>query len=79
MTTKEGIFIKDLSIIKNRNHKDILMVDNSVYSFGFQLANGVPIIPFFDDPQDQELLHLTSYVMTLAYETDVRVANTQTF
>ena len=38
---------------------DIVIVDNAVYSFGFQLENGIPIIPFYDDKEDEELLHLT--------------------
>jgi len=33
--TNEGIFIKDLRVIKNRDLKDVILVDNSVYSFGF--------------------------------------------
>jgi len=35
METEEGVFIKDLRIIKNRKLKDIVIVDNAVYSFGF--------------------------------------------
>ena len=41
------------------------MVDNAVYSFGFQLDNGIPIIPFYDrhttNPDDEELIHLVYY------------------
>ena len=50
--TEDGHFIKDLRVIRNRNLADMLLVDNSVHSFGFQLDNGVPIIPFYDDPTD---------------------------
>ena len=39
--------------------EDIVIVDNAVYSFGFQLENGIPIIPFYEDKEDEELLHLT--------------------
>ena len=60
--TNEGIYIKDLRVIRNRNIKDILLVDNAVYSFGFQLTNGVPILPFYRDPNDRELLQLVSYL-----------------
>ena len=35
MQTEEGVHIKDLRIIKNRNLKDVIIVDNAVYSFGF--------------------------------------------
>lgn len=34
-TNLDGIFIKDLRIMKNRNLCDILFVDNAVHSFGF--------------------------------------------
>ena len=47
--TDDGIYIKDLRIINSHPLKDLLLVDNSVHSFGFQLSNGVPIVPFFDD------------------------------
>ena len=50
--TNEGIFIKDLRVIRNRSLNDIILVDNSVFSFGFQLDNGIPIIPYFNDPTD---------------------------
>jgi len=32
--------------------KDMLLVDNAAYSFGFQLENGLPIIPFYDSKED---------------------------
>ena len=71
--TEEGIFIKDLRVIRNRDLKDMILVDNSVYSFGFQLDNGVPIIPYFNDPNDRELVYLAQYVLSLSASDDVRV------
>jgi len=35
MLTEEGVYIKDLRIIKNRNLKEVVIIDNAVYSFGF--------------------------------------------
>lgn len=66
MKTEEGVYIKDLRIIKNRNLKDMVIIDNAVYSFGFQLDNGIPILPFYDDKQDEELLHLIYYLKCLS-------------
>lgn len=55
----DGIYIKDLRIFeKCRSLSDLVIVDNAVYSFGYQLENGIPIIPFYDDQNDEELLHL---------------------
>jgi CTD small phosphatase-like protein 2 len=33
--TEDGVYIKDLRIIRNRTLKDMVIVDNAVYSFGF--------------------------------------------
>lgn len=33
--TEDGVYIKDLRIIRNRSLKDMVIVDNAVYSFGF--------------------------------------------
>lgn len=66
MLTDEGVYIKDLRIIKNRNLQDLVIVDNAVYSFGFQLDNGIPILPFYDDKNDEEMLHLVYYLKCLS-------------
>jgi CTD small phosphatase-like protein 2 len=46
------VYVKDLRVIGNRNMNDMLLVDNAAYSFGFQLENGLPIIPFYDNKED---------------------------
>lgn len=58
METKNGFFIKDLRIITNRNLKDIVIVDNLPHSFGLQLENGIPILEWLQDPEDEELRHI---------------------
>ena len=52
METKNGFFIKDLRILKDRKLQDIVIVDNLVHSFGFQLDNGVPILEWQNDSKD---------------------------
>lgn len=78
LLTKQGIYIKDLRII-NRKPKEMIIVDNALYSYGHQLANGVPIIPFYNFKEDSELLMLSEYLMSLKEEEDVRVVNNQVF
>jgi CTD small phosphatase-like protein 2 len=41
-----GVYVKDLRIIKDRDLKDIAIVDNSIVSFAYQLSNGIPISSF---------------------------------
>ncbi len=58
--SQDGVYVKDMRIFdKCRSLSDLVLVDNAVYSFGYQLENGIPIIPFYDDKEDEELLHLT--------------------
>lgn len=66
VVTPEGYYVKDLRIIQNLSLKNVVLVDNSVYSFAYQLDNGIPIIPFYDDPKDEELCHLIFYIENLA-------------
>lgn len=70
--TEEGIFVKDLRVLANRNEKDILIVDNAVYSYGFNLHNGVPLLPFFGDKKDAELLDLCGFLIKMKDVNDLR-------
>ena len=57
----------------------MILVDNSVYSFGFQLQNGIPITPYYDDLADNELMYLAQYVLSIEASDDVREKNATTF
>jgi CTD small phosphatase-like protein 2 len=50
--------VKDLRIFEGLPLHEVVLIDNSVYSFAHQIENGVPIIPFYHDKNDEELLHL---------------------
>ena len=56
-----------------------MIVDNSVYSFAYQIDNGIPIIPFYHEQSDEEMLHLVFYLNCLATCQDVRVQNREGF
>jgi CTD small phosphatase-like protein 2 len=43
----DDVYVKDLRIINDRALEDMLIVDNSIISFAFQLDNGIPICAFF--------------------------------
>ena len=81
LRTDDGVYVKDLRIFgSQRDMENVIIVDNAVYSFGYQLENGIPIIPFYDDKSDEELLHLTQYLECL-YRAggDVREHNRKAF
>jgi len=79
VVTDEGLHIKDLRVIGNRDLQDLILIDNAAYSFGFQVENGIPIIPFYDNKADQELRHLIPYLKSLSTAKDLREVNKQTF
>jgi len=72
METKNGFVIKDLRIIRNRELKNVVMVDNLAHSFGLQIDNGIPILEFIDNPYDKELKYLAEFLTYLAEADDVR-------
>ena len=76
--TGAGIYIKDLRII-NRDLKNITIIDNAAYSFAFQIENGVPIIPYYDDKNDTILNKIIDYMDNLRYYDDVRDLNEKQF
>ena len=77
--TKEGYYVKDLRIFRNCDLRDLVIVDNSVFSFAYQIDNGIPIIPFYADKEDEEMLHLVYYLKCLTQVPDVRQQNKEAF
>jgi len=75
LETKNGFYIKDLRIIKNRDLKNMIIVDNLVHSFGFQIDNGVPILEWTGNKKDQELKSLVPYLVDAKNHDDLRQYN----
>ena len=72
--------VKNLRILKNIPLKDIVLVDNNMYSFAPQLDNGILINSFFCDKKDDELENVLSYLIEFILPADdVRKANEQFF
>ncbi len=67
--------MKDLRVLGNRDLHKVTIIDNHVYSFGFQLDNGIPILPFYNDKEDRELHLLTAYFKKLLKVEDVRTVH----
>jgi CTD small phosphatase-like protein 2 len=74
------VFIKDLKIFKDRNIADIILLDNSMYSFANHLSNGILLTSYYNDKSDTELSNVTNYLMNCINKSkDVRVENEKTF
>ena len=58
-----GVYVKDLSIL-GRDLSQVLIIDNSLFSFAYHLDNGILIRSWYDDQQDTVLLQLLRYLKT---------------
>ncbi|XP_030442379.1 uncharacterized protein LOC115664510 isoform X2 [Syzygium oleosum] len=67
----DGIFTKDLTVLGVDLAK-VAIVDNSPQVFRWQVNNGIPIMSWFDDPLDRELISLLPFLETLVEADDVR-------
>jgi Dullard-like phosphatase family protein len=65
-----GSYVKDLSLL-GRPLDQICIIDNSPVAYLFQPRNAIPIISWFDDPEDTELIDLMPTLRALAEATDV--------
>jgi len=75
----DQLLIKDLDIILDRDKSALIIVDNSILSFAFDLVNGVPINSFKGDIEDDELVYLYSFLQDAFYNQDIRNACEESF
>lgn len=66
-----GNYLKDLSIL-GRDLANVIIVDNAITSFSYQVENGIPIVSWYDDSKDRELLELLPFLEQLSQVDDVR-------
>ena len=75
-----GLYIKDLRILSSyKKMEDIIILDNSLFSFANQLNNGILITSFFDDKNDTFLNNVKDYLEYIKNEKDIREINKESF
>jgi len=65
-----GNYVKDLSHL-GRALTDIIIIDNSPFSYMFQPDNAIPITSWFNDKADRQLYDLLPFLEQLMYVDDV--------
>ena len=68
-----------MNIFEGLDLNNVLFVDNQVFSFAANLRNGIPIVDFQGQKDDQELIKLMLYVHSIADSENLRDANEETF
>ena len=68
------MFVKDLRII-GRRLEDVVLIDNAPYSYMLQPNNGIPILNYLKGRDDDQLVKLEPYLMSLLDVEDVRTVN----
>ena len=75
-----GLYIKDLRIFNGlKKMEDIIILDNSLFSFANQLNNGILITSFYDDKEDTFLNNIKEYLEYIKNEKDIREINKESF
>lgn len=67
----EGVLVKDLRVL-GRDLSEVIILENSVYAFGMQLDNGVPVVSWQGAVDDCELSSLLPHLLVFAGSSDVR-------
>ena len=66
-----GLYIKDLKRI-GKDLKDMIIIDNNPVSYTSNLDNGIPILTWYENLNDEELLKLIPLLKYLSKVDDVR-------
>ena len=61
-TDFSGCFVKDLSKL-GRDLNKLIIIDNSSVAYMLQPKNAISISSWYDDPEDDELNHLQSFLV----------------
>ena len=76
----KNCFIKDLTILPTFGLKDMILVDNCIFSFIRNLQNGILISTYYNDKNDNELKNLIGFLANNIQECkDVRTVNENIF
>ena len=66
--TEKGYLVKDLRMLTGDDTSRAVLVDNSPHCFAPQIHNGIPILPFYNDKEDQELTKLYNFLIELSLQ-----------
>ena len=75
MYLKKTIYIKDLDIFKFYDLKNVILIDNSSLIYECHIDNLIPIMPYYESDNDNELIILAYYLLSIVSFDDLKEAN----
>ena len=69
--SEQGLYLKDLNKI-GKNLKDVVIIDNNPASYALNQDNGLPILTWYEDLNDKELINLIPLLKYLSTVDDIR-------
>ena len=61
---EHSVYVKDLNVLlNNRTLSDIVIVDNKIESYASNLENGIPILDYIGQEDDEMLVILKKYLL----------------
>ena len=70
---KNGYYIKDLTVFSNRRLENLVIVDNMAFCFSKQIHNGIYIPSYNGDENDNELLKIMDFLVSVHNVDDIRI------
>ena len=67
---QQRLYIKDLRIIKDYDPMNVILMDNSLYSFMNQPSNGMLVNSFFTNHRDNQLISAKNFLINHIYPCD---------
>lgn len=71
LTLFQEKYVKDLRTVANWDNRNIIIIDNLVYSFAGDMKNGIPIKPYIKGKTDYELEYIANMLSGVQQDTDV--------
>jgi len=72
---------KDLTRLRDHGFalEQVLVIDDSPHAYRSNSHNLIPVLPFYGDAEDRELIHLAGYLPALLDVTDVQTIDKRTW
>ena len=73
--SEKTMYIKDLDLFKLYDLKNVILIDNNSLVYECHMDNLIPIMPYYESDDDNELIILVYYLLSIVDFDDLKIAN----